>query len=251
MLWRFRLIVVIGVLLGAALALASFARIEFVDGKPRLSARAPEVWLSASTLFVTQDGFPWGRTIFDETLTIEGAGGEETVIPRFGEPGRYSGLATLYVELAKSDTVRRAFRASAPPGVTYQPDVVKSSDGGSVLPMIYMKGYGPSPELAEGAANIAAEQFQRYLSEEQARANIAEDRRVEVVITSRAIPAQIVEPRSVVRPIFLLLLVLMATVGLVFMLENLRPRVREDREVRSVVLTGAETHAPASTQRTA
>ena len=231
------------------LALTSFARVELVGGKPQFTARAHEVWLSASTLFVTQDGFPWGRTIFDETVKIDGAG--EEVVPRFGDPGRYSGLATLYVELAKGDAVRRSFREKAPRGVTYQPEAVKSSDGGSVLPMVYMKGFGPSAELAEAAANIAAVEFQQYLAREQARADIAKDRRVEVVITSQAIPAQIVEPRSLVRPIFLFLLVQMATVGLVFMLENLRPSARMEQEVRSVVLTGTEPHPPANAQRSA
>ena len=246
------MIVAIGVVIGSLLALTSFARIEFVDGKPELTARADEVWLSASTLFVTQEGFPWGRTIFDETLEIEGAGDEPTLIPRFGDPSRYSGLATLYVELAKSDDVRRSFRAKAPAGVTYQPEVVKSSDGGSVLPMIYMKGLGPTPELAQAAANIAAEEFQRFLADKQAEARIAKDRRVEVVVTSRAIPAEIVEPRSLVRPIFLFLLVLMASIGLAFMLENLRPSGRRSEpEVRSVVLSGAEPHSAASTQRSA
>jgi hypothetical protein len=210
------------------------------------------VWLSASTLFVTQEGFPWGRTIFDETVKVESPGDEPTVVPRFGDPGRYSGLATLYVELAKGDEVRRSFRAKAPPGVTYQPEVVKSSDGGSVLPMIYMKGYGPTPALAEAASNIAAEEFQRYLESEQKEANIAVDRRVSVVVTSRAIPAQIVEPRSIVKPVFLFLLAVMASVGLAFVLENLRPSGRKPgSEVRSVVLTGAESASVTTTQRSA
>ena len=164
-------------LIGSLLAVTSYARVDFSGGTPALTAKADEVWLSASTLFVTQDGFPWGRTIFDETVEVGGTGGdgeEPTQIPRFGDPGRYSGLATLYVELAKGDEVRRSFRAKAPPGVAYQPEVVKSSDGGSVLPMIYMKGFGPTAELAEAAANIAAQEFQRYLASEQVQARISE-----------------------------------------------------------------------------
>jgi hypothetical protein len=245
-------IIAMGVMIGSLLALTSFARVDFSGGKPVLTARADEVWLSASTLFVTQEGFPWGRTIFDETVEVESAGDEPTVVPRFGDPGRYSGLATLYVELAKGDDVRRSFRAKAPRGVTYQPEVVKSSDGGSVLPMIYMKGFGPTPALAQAASNIAAEEFQRYLASEQVQARISKDRRVSVVVTSRAIPAEIVEPRSIVKPIFLFLLVMMASIGLAFVLENLRPRDRRSGpEVRSVVLSGAEPPSAASTQRSA
>ena len=194
---------------------------------------------------MTQDGFPWGRTIFDETVEVDGAGTEPTLIPRFGDPGRYSGLATLYVELAKGDEVRQAFKAKAPPGVSYQPEAVKSSDGGSVLPMIYMKGFGPTAELAEGAANLAADEFRRYLASEQVQARIAKDRRVSVVVTSRAIPAEVVEPRSLVRPIFLFLLVMMTTIGLVFLLENLRPSSRRSGpDVRSVPLAEPDTTTP-------
>jgi hypothetical protein len=240
------------VIVGSLLALTSFARVDFSSGMPTLTARADEVWLSASTLFVTQEGFPWGRTIFDETIEVEGPGDEPTLIPRFGDPGRYSGLATLYVELAKGDDVRRAFSAKAPPSVSYQPEVVKSSDGGSVLPMIYMKGFGPTPQLAEAASNVAADEFRRYLASEQAQARISKDRRVSVVVTSKAIPAQIVEPRSIVRPIFLFLLAMMAAIGLAFVLENLRPSGRRSgSEVRSVVLSGADTQPATSNKRTA
>jgi len=251
-LWRFRVVVALGVIIGSLLALTSFARVDLSGGTPALTARDDEVWLSASTLFVTQAGFPWGRTIFDETIEVEGAGDEPTLIPRFGDPGRYSGLATLYVELAKGDDVRRAFRAKAPPSVTYQPEVVKSSDGGSVLPMIYMKGFGPSARLAEAAANIAAEEFRRYLASEQVQARISKDRRVSVVVTSKAIPAAIVEPRSIVRPIFLFLLAMMASIGLAFVLENLRPSGRRSGPgVRSVVLSEADTPSATSSKRTA
>jgi hypothetical protein len=251
-LWRFRVLVVLGVLIGTLLAMTSFARIGFEGSKPVFTTRGDEVWLSASTLFVTQEGFPWGRTIFDETVKVDGSGDEPTIVPRFGGPGRYSGLATLYVELAKGDEVRQAFKAKAPTTVSYQPEVVKSSDGGSVLPMIYMKGFGPTPALAETAANIAAEEFRKYLASEQAQAKIAQDRRVSVVVTSRAIPAELVEPRSIVRPIFLFLLALMATIGLAFVLENLRPASRRSGpEVRSVAITGPESHPAAGSQRSA
>ena len=195
---------------------------------------------------MTQDGFPWGRTIFDETVEVDGNGAEPTLIPRFGDPGRYSGLATLYVELAKADEVRQAFRAKAPPSVSYQPEVVKSSDGGSVLPMIYMKGFGPTAALAESAANLAADEFRRYLASEQVQARIAKDRRVSVVVTSRAIPAEVVEPRSLVRPIFLFLLVMMTTdrPGVPAREPQAQLTDAPGSEVRPVTLTEPDTTTP-------
>jgi hypothetical protein len=249
-LWRFRLIVLTGVALGSALAILSVYKVELGSGKPTFTSRSHDVWLSAATLFVTQEGFPWGRSILDETVPLPGTDGEESV-PRFGDPGRYSGLAALYVELAKSDPVHRVVLNGAPPDVRYEPDVVKSSDGGSILPMMYMKGFAPTPEAAQAIANRAAVAFRAYLAAEQARSKIPVAKRVEVTVTSRATTAVLFEPRSLVRPIFLFLLVLMGSVAVAFVLENLRPsEQRPPLEVRTVSSRLAEP-APKSAQRSA
>ena len=125
--------------------------------------------------------------------------------------------------------------SKAPVGASYEPTVVKSSDGGSVLPLIYITGYGTTPEMAKYAANLATAAFRQYLGTKQAEARIPDDKRVEVVVTNRATTAELFEPRSIVRPIFLFLLVLMSTIALVFVLENLRP---SGRRAPSEVLPG-------------
>ena len=225
-MWRFKLLLAVGVVVASFLALFSVARIELNGATPSVVYRANEEWISASTLFVTQEGFPWGRAILDEMIRVENEGADPTYVPRYGEPGRYSGLAALYAELAKSDAVRREVLTSAARGARYEPQVVQSPDSGSALPMIYMTGYGPTPATAEFVANRATEAFQRYLSSEQIRNEIPPDKRVEVVVTQKAIPAAIHESRSLARPVFLFVLVVMVFVALSFALENLRPRVR-------------------------
>ena len=249
-LWRFRVVVVVGILLGSFLALISTARISFDGATPTLTSRQHEVWLSASTIFVTEEGFPWGRTIFDETVKVEGADGEPTFVPRFADPGRLSGLAVLYAELAKSDEVRRAFLERAPRDANYEPAVVKSTDGGSVLPLIYMKGFGPTPAISRFSANVATAAFRDYLNTRQAAARIPLAKRVKVVVTSRATTSELFEPRSVVRPIFLFLLVFMAAIALAFVLENVRPRAGAPSGVRSVA-PAPESKSVASTKRSA
>lgn len=219
---RFWTLLVCGLLLAFALALMSFVRIEFDGATPKLTHRASETWLSASTLFVTQEGFPWGRSILDDTVRVDGTDGP-TFVPRYGDPGRYSGLAQLYAALARSDAVNRVVMRGAAPGARYEPDVVRSADNSTVLPLIYMKGYGRSPEVAEAMANRAADAFRVYLRREQARNRIPEAKRVEVVVTSRASSAELFVARSMVRPIFVFLLVLLGFVALAFVLENLRP----------------------------
>ena len=57
--------------LATLIAVLSFVRIGLDGGKPTLAYRAARDWLSASTLFVTQEGFPWGRAILDEMIEVE------------------------------------------------------------------------------------------------------------------------------------------------------------------------------------
>ena len=232
-LWRFRLLVAVGILLGALAGIFSVARVDLGGGTPTLVYREQEEWISASTIFVTQEGFPWGRAVLDEMIQVETPGGTPTFVPRFGEPGRYSGLAALYAELAKSDAVRRQVLAGAPDQTRYEPQVVQSPESGSALPLIYMAGYGPTPEAAVDVANRATDSFRRYLASEQARSEIEADKRVEVVVTRRAAQAEISERRSFARPIFLFVLVAMVFVAVSFALESFRPRPRPRAEVVS------------------
>jgi hypothetical protein len=227
--WRFKLLLAIGLVLATLLAVMSVAKI----GSGGLSYRQPQVFTSASTLFVTQDGFPWGRAILDDVITIEPpGGGEPTVVPRFADPGRYSGLAALYAELAKGDAVRTQVMKNAGPGEHYTPVVAQTPGSSSSLPLIYMQGFGPSPEAAQRIANRASEVFQDYLEREQRQSRIDPTKRVEVTVTQRATRSEVFEGRSFVRPIFLFLLVMMAFLALAFGLENLHRsrRAKAERE---------------------
>jgi hypothetical protein len=233
-LWRFRLLVLAGACAAFGLALLSIVRVEFDGATPKLQYRDHEVWASSATLFVTQEGFPWGRAILDETVKVEGQSGEEAYIPRYGDGGRYSGLAQLYVELAKSDDVRLAVLRSSPPGSSYQPDVVKSADGGTVLPLIYMTGFAPSPQAARATATVATRAFRNFLAQEQERNRIPDEKRVSVTVTSAPSPAAVFEARSYTRQIFVFLLVFGAVIALAFVLENVRPEIDRKPKVKPI-----------------
>ena len=229
-LWRFKFLVAIGLTLGLLLAVLSTVRIDVHGAKIDFSYRGDEVWRSSATVFVTQEGFPSGRAILDEMIRVEAEGAPPSFVPRYSEDGRYSGLAEIYAELAKSDAVRRAVLAGSPPGANYQPDPVTASSG-SVLPLMYMTGYGKSPEVAVAIANRATTAFRDYLAEEQARNGISDEKRVEVVVIRRANGAELFKARSFVRPIFAFLLITMVSVAMAFVLENIRPRVRPAPDV--------------------
>jgi hypothetical protein len=225
-LWRFKILVAIGLVVASVLAINTLVRVEFRGGKPTVSYRADEVWESAATLFVTQQGFPWGRAILDEVVRIESGTAEPQFIPRYGDPGRYSGLAALYAELAKSDAVQRQVMRTATREQRYEAELVKAPDGSTSLPLVSIKGYGPSPRAAQQVAIEASDAFRRYLAAQQLRNGIPADKRVVVFPVRRASPPVIFESRSFVQPIFIFLLVLMVFIALAFVLENLRPRVR-------------------------
>ena len=225
--WRFRLLLATGLLLAAVVALASMARISLVGVKPDLSYREQESWTSASTLFITQSGFPWGRAILDDMVKVDTPpGAEPLTVPKYGDPGRYSGLAALYAELAKSDGVQAAIMRNSRPGEFVEPMVVQSPGANTALPLMTLKAFGPTPESAMDVAQRASKAFRRFLDREQAANGIPADKRIKVVVTQRATNPELFKKRSIVRPVFLFLLINMGFLALAFALENLRPRSR-------------------------
>jgi hypothetical protein len=223
--WRFRVLLAVGLLFATFIAMASLARVT-VDGvKPNVSYREQESWTSASTLFITQSGFPWGRAILDDMITVDAKGAEPVTIPRYGDAGRYSGLAALYAELAKSDGVQAAIMKNSRPGEYVEPMVVQTPSQ-TALPLMTLKAFGPTPESAMDVAQRASKAFRRFLDREQALNGIPSEKRIKVVVTQRATNPELFQKRSIVRPVFLFLLINIGFLALSFALENLRPRVQ-------------------------
>jgi hypothetical protein len=223
--WRFRLLVASGFALATIVALYSYLSISFGGGF-KVSYREDPVYLSASAVLVTQPGFPWGRAILDDVITAPSPieGGKPQIVPRFSDPGRYSGLAALYAQLARADQIVAKVKKGSGPNEYYEAEVVRAGDGASTLPMIFIKGYGPTAEAAKNVSNRATDEFRAYLETEQDRNRIAKDKRVEVIVTQRASQAEVFAKRSFVRPMMMFLLICIGFLALAFALENLRPR---------------------------
>ena len=109
-LWRFRLLVAIGILLSAGLGILSQARVELDGGIPQLSYRTPLTWASTSTVLITEKGFPWGASSLQDLEALQR--GERPRGPQYTDPGRFTQLGLLYARLAKSDDVRAALGTS-------------------------------------------------------------------------------------------------------------------------------------------
>ena len=110
--WRFRILVLVGALLGVVLATLSVGRVS-LEGGPKITSRG-EQWSSTATILVTQRGYPLGRAVYDEFERVDTGAPEPAVIPKYSDPSRFGTTALLYARLATSDAVRQLMRKSGP-----------------------------------------------------------------------------------------------------------------------------------------
>lgn len=213
-IWRFRLIVAAGVVLAVVLS--------------ALSYRTATTWQSTETLLVTQRGFPQGRTVLPGgTSSGQGSSGHPALGTTFADPQRFSQLALFYSQLANSDAVQlMVARRGLKGAMTAQPAVLGNSLGGGLLPFITILGTAAGPQTAVRIAEEGASAFQRYLDEQQTAAAIPINQRVVVQVVNRARDAVILQGPKKTLPVVIFLTVLIAALGLAFVLENLRPRLR-------------------------
>lgn len=211
--WRFRFLVALGLVLAICLSLLSLVRVDF-SGSPSLKYREQEQWMSTGTLLVQPPGFTWGKV----------AAADLSVVNAYGS------LALLYAKLATSDSVKRIVLRNGPiKPATVDATYVSQAPGdptGAPLPLIAISATAPTPQKAMSAVSRQTEAFVDYLSDKQVQNQIKPAKRVRVSVLQDAQPAELLKGRSKTLPIVVFLTVMLAVIGLAFMLENLRPRVR-------------------------
>ena len=227
--WRFKLLVVMGVVLALALAILSVVRVT----SHGFVYRQAELWSSTTRLGVTQNGFPWGRLFAQEpglngTSTPVEEGNKVGDIP-IADPNRFKDLAIFYAEIATSDPVRRIMLKDGPirGKIVAAPVVVQSN---YTLPLIDLTAIATSPRGAIRLAQRGSSALDTYLrTRQQANKVPATDR---VVLQELLSPrrAKIFAARSKTMPVVIFLAVMFGTIGLAFLLENLRPRARKLNE---------------------
>jgi hypothetical protein len=222
-LWRFRVLVLVGFVLALTLATLSVVRV----GSSGISYRDSELWVSKTRVGVTQNGFPWGR-LFAENASSD-AQTRNGGIP-IANPARFNELAVLYAELATSDSVRRLIRKAGPLNGDVLATVVKDPTSGVLLPMIELQGLSTSPEDAVTLARRSARALSAYLEQQQRANHVPSSDRVVLQQIMEAREAEINQPRSKTMPVVIFLALVFATVGLAFLLENLRPRPQTSDE---------------------
>src|SRR5436305_7201717 len=103
-IWRFRVIVGLGVILACTLSFFSYAKLSFQGGSPKISYRQSETWQASSLVFLTQKGFPYGYTIIPYTLSAQQTkGATPNFVPKYAAPGTFTQLAFYYAPFVQSD----------------------------------------------------------------------------------------------------------------------------------------------------
>jgi hypothetical protein len=220
---RHRVLVIGGVAVGVVLAALTYFKPVMDGGLPSLQPRKSEVWQASEVLFLTQSGFPAGRT--EQPVIAVKVGDQETAVARYADPGKFTSLAPLYAKIANSDAVRsRAIRAGGP--LEGQANAIPTADTsyGAVnsLPMISVFATAPTKDAAVSTASRISEAFRSYLITSQKDARIPKDKRVVIQVLNKAGDETLLVPRKKTLPIVVLLAVLSATVALAFIRENTR-----------------------------
>lgn len=236
MISRFKYLMLIGVVVGAGLALLSVAHVT----SKGLTYRQSATYLSYSRVFVTQTGFPWGR------LGVEGIG--NSAVPagqgsQFADPSRLTSIAIIYANLADSDAVRRLMLQRGPIQGTVQAAPVLDPLNNQPLPLISIAAFSDSPAHAVELARRQTNALIEYVQQQQVQNSIPKSDRVSLVIVKE--PGSIGDPklakgRSMTLPIIVFLTVMIAFCGLAFILENARPLARKERGPDVVSAPGRE-----------
>lgn len=195
-IWRFRVIVVLGLVLAVGLAFLSVFRVSFANGAS-VSYRDKQTWLSSETLLLGQYVNP--------------------------DPNNnFTGLTSLYVSIANSATIRTRVLPGGRPTKTsgdYSAYQVLDQNG-QPQPIMTFSGTGNSPLLAASVARRASFQFRSYLTSQSTSAHIP----ITILTPASVRDADIAKGRKYTTPILIMIAVLLATLGLAYLLENLRPR---------------------------
>jgi hypothetical protein len=222
-LWRFRVLVALGLVLALGLALASTVHI----GRNGMSYRQNELWSSTVRLLVTQQGCPECRLYGQEPLPPGVAPPEGSPVV---DPARFNTLAIFYAEQATSDPVRQLMRREGPIRGKVIAAAARDDASGTLLPFIDLAAISTTPLGAVQLADRGARALQTYVQEQQRVNKVPAKDRVILQTNIQPRQVQLFQPRSKTMPIVIFLLVMGGIIGLAFLLENLRPRPPAESE---------------------
>ena len=202
---RFKYLVVIGVLAAAALALLSYTK---VSGNG-ITYRQPKLWASHEQPLVTQAGCPICQANPRDSSTFT----------------NLTANAVVYANIASNEVVTRLAESNGGklPGVISAAAVVSPESG--TLPIIDIAGTATSPPGAKVTAQRGVKALRSYILNQQLASQVEPSNRIILEGLGPPDKPTVVRSPSITRPVFIFLAVLIAFLGVAFVLENLRPRI--------------------------
>jgi hypothetical protein len=220
-LWRFRRITAVGLLLGILLAVYA----SYDISTSGLVKRGTPTFDSQSQLMVTQPGFPEGRTV----LPVAPVGGtieEPKVDPNrleFADPNRFMALADLYTKLLVSDEVRALIpEHPSPAQIVASP--LPGVSGAPILPIIQLDTISTSAEGARQLNLNTAKALRELLAQRQRKNDITPAQSVQITTLNAPKLGALTSGNSYTASILAFLLCIVGTIAVTHLLENLRNR---------------------------
>jgi hypothetical protein len=231
-LWRFRAVVAAGLVLGTLLAILAAYQL------PSMTPRGSETWSSASSLLVTQAGFPEGRSTLPGSETTAdgttgpGSGGGESL--EFADPNRLSALASLYAQLATGDRVRKQLPER--PKASQIQAIAVEGNASTQLPVIKLTTTAASAEGARALNIHTVAALKNVLTTEQSRNDIPPGQRIQVDQITAPAASVLTAGRSHTASILALLLCLLGSIAVAHLLAALRDGREEVQALDGVVV---------------
>jgi len=222
-LWRFRVIVGVGLALGLALAFLSMVRVN-PTGSPVFSYRKHAQFQSETTVLVTVHGFLWGNIKLDA-----GSVGNVPVGPV--DTNVLRNLTSVYITTANSDQVLSLLKKSGPINGKIETSQMLAPDS-STLPLMEIDAIASTPQAALSLANRHLAAFRTWLRASQEASGTPAKNQIVLQAISGPNKPTLLAGRKKTVPILILLATLVAVCGLAFVLENLRPRIHAVEEPR-------------------
>ncbi|QEC50083.1 hypothetical protein FSW04_22585 [Baekduia soli] len=231
---RWRRVIIASALLG--IALAALFTVKYSDGG--LQWRHSAKWESTSRLFVTQNGFPWGRTTFDLASGVKATGGAtgassgtstdgrpvngspSTAPNDFADPNRLSLLAIIYSFISQSNALSEINPKPLGPGEEIAAQELSNQNTGA-LPLFQLTATAPTRKAADDLNTERTRALIGYLATQQDVNAVPAGQRVKISVLNKPLATQ-VSGHGQMLGIAMIFLVMCAGLAASYMLESLR-----------------------------
>jgi hypothetical protein len=204
-LWRAKRLMIVGVLVGAVLAVLAYGQPSFAGGHPTLKPRSAVVWQSEAQLLIGQSAYPYRQSPTEPN-------------------GSLGSLSPIYANLANGSImqgeIRRQLGTHGSVKATEDVDLAASS----FLPFVNFIATAPTGAEATRFAKGAAAIFEAFVTRQQIAQGIPASRRIRLSVVQSGANAKLIEGHKLSIPVLVFVAFLMGTVALVLIKENIRRR---------------------------